>query len=165
MALTINQEFLKLRKLKRTSLAAGKVKSKAEELFKKQQAHVLTRCEAQGIESMKTYGTLFAVVEKVKGGVEDRAEYVKYALDNDEGLQEFIAEYEMALGCHYEPDHTCRRDLKENLYRAITGLAVLSLREDGALLNRLARSHVDDGIPMPPGTNCRPDPYISQTTK
>lgn len=165
MALTINQEFLKLRKLKRASLAAGKVKSKAEELFKKQQAHVLTRCEAQGIESMKTYGTLFAVVEKVKGGVEDRAEYVQYALDNDEGLQEFIGKYTDLLGPAAFTDDGLNCLLQEELYRAITGLAVLSLREDGSLLNRLARAHVDDGIPMPPGTNCRPDPYISQTTK
>lgn len=165
MALTIRQELIKLRKLKNANLAAGKKKTAADTTFKKHQAHVLTRMEAEEIESLKSSGTLFVVVEKVKGGIEDRAEYVKYALDEDAGLQEFIEKWTNTLGDDRFDPAVYGPQFQEELYATITGLSLLSLKEDTGLLNKAARAHVDDGIPMPPGVSCRPDPYISQTTK
>lgn len=147
---TIGQSFIKLRKLKAANVELGKRKATADQAFKKHQAWLLTRAEAEGVESMKIGGTLFSVVEKVKGQIEDRGPYVRWAMENDEGLQEFIGEH--------APDEK----FVEALYQVLTSLTLLTLKENTTLLNQQASEHVTNHEPLPPGLGFRPDPYISQ---
>jgi hypothetical protein len=154
MARSIQQELQRLRRLKLDAEKTGKAKRDADLEFKKHQAHVLTRMESTGVDGLKAGGVLFTKVEKVKGQVDDRSEYVRWALDNDEGLQAFI---QRAAG-----RHGVAGAFVDELYEAVMNLELLKLKEDGQLLNQQARAHIDDGEPLPPGMGFRPDNYISQ---
>lgn len=149
---TIREELAHLRKLKREAEEVGRKKKDADSQFKSHQRVCLDRMEAEEIDSLKSGGTLFSRVEKVKGYVEDRQVFVRWALEQDEGISEFLAAVDL------EPD------MVEEFYEAIMNTELVTYKEKGDLLNEMARAAADDVKPMPPGTNWRPDDYISQRT-
>ena len=149
MPRSIQQELSRLRKLKLDAERKGSAKKTADLEFKKHQSHVLTRMEATGVDGLKAGGVTFSKVEKVKGQVDDRAEYIRWALDNDVGFQEFVQALKDVAVC-------------VDLYEILANLELVKLKENGTLLNQQATAHVDDGAPLPPGLGFRPDNYISQ---
>ena len=153
MPKTLNEELHELRRLKDEAEAEGRDKREADVAFKQQQARCLERCEAEEAESVKTRGYLYSVVTKVKGQIEDRRPYIRWALENDPAIVEFLMTY-----CPYDLDTEVFR---EAFFDAITSTSTVKYKEDGNVMNQQARAHVDDGAPLPPGLTFRPDPYIS----
>lgn len=156
MPKTLNEELHELRRLKDLAEAEGRDKKEADAAFKQHQAHCLERMEAEESESSKTRGYLYSVVEKVKGQIEDRQPYIRWALENDPAIVEF-------LQWVYE---TCDADdglveFAARFFDALTSTSTVKYKEDGNVMNQQARAHVDDGAPLPPGLTFRPDPYIS----
>lgn len=153
---SLAEELRELRTLKDESEKAGREKKDADAKFKTKQAAVLERMEAEEAESFRTSGYLYtAVTERVKGQVEDRGPYVRWALENDEAIQEFLA----AIGVTLHSDE----EIAEALYSTLQSLSIVKLKEDGHVMNQQVRSHIDDKQPLPPGLTFRPDPYVSMT--
>lgn len=85
---TITQEAKALRRLK---LKRDEAKKKADELdaeFKKLQAALIERMDADECESLKVDGTLFVPASTPYGSVQDRSEFVAWAQENDDSLIE-----------------------------------------------------------------------------
>lgn len=162
---SLNQRLDALRKLKKTAEAKSRSSRDAGAAFKQAEARTYAALDAAGVESMKVKGTLFSLVEKVDGYVEDRAEYIDWALRQDDGLNEFIQENLIwAAGFADAPDgyEALCKQMIEAFYNAIKNTELVTYKEDGQALNAIARAHIDDGAPMPPGVNFRPKNYISQ---
>ncbi len=166
---SLADDLRKLRALKDTAEEDGRDKKDSDTAFKQHMAHCLDRMEAEEAASFRTPGKgsyLFSRVDKVKGQIEDRAPYVRWALENDEGIQEFINEnIRWACGFADAPDgyEALVEEMTEAFYDAITRTSTVKYKEDGNIMNQQARSHVDDGAPLPPGLTFRPDSYISMT--
>lgn len=149
---TLNQELHELRRLKDEAERLGREKEKADTAFKKQKAKCLQRAEIEEADSSRTRGYLYTFEQqRVKGQVEDRGPYVRWALENDPVVQEFLS-FLAAIS---------EEDLEDRFYEAITSTSTVKYKEDGHVMNQQARSHIDDAAPLPPGLTFRPDPTIS----
>lgn len=152
---TLAQDLRRVRQLKDAAEASGKNKKEDDVAFKIAQAKALDRMEAEESLSFRAPATeqvpsyLYSVVTKVKGQIEDRGPYVRWCLENDEAIIEFLRLYP-------EVD-------EQDFYDAIMGTSQVSYKEDGTIMNQQANAHVDDGAPLPPGLTFRPAPYISMT--
>ena len=154
MTTTTAAELQQLDALKAKAEDAGRDKKKAGAAFKEQEQRCLERMQAEECESFRTGGTLFtANFDRVKGQVEDRRLYIKYALDNDEAVADYL---EWLESCGVAGGG------RERLYEMLRDLSGLHLKEDQRVLNDLAKSALDDEVPMPPGVTYRPDPYIQR---
>jgi hypothetical protein len=155
---TLTEELRELRLRKERAEASGRLKKEDDAAFREQQARCLDLMEAQECESYRTGGTLFsAVQDRVKGQVDDRRKFIRWALENDEAVAEFIAEWGICAA-----DGTPDAAFEEAFYDAITNTSVVKLKEDGSAVNSMAKAHIDDEAPLPPGVSFRPDPYIGQ---
>lgn len=85
---TLKDDLLELRRLKGEAEEAGRAKKKADADFKRKQARVLERMDAEEIESLRADGTLFTPTETIYGQVNDRSKFVAWALENDPELVE-----------------------------------------------------------------------------
>lgn len=163
MARSLQQEFLTLRKKKRIAEEKGRAKKAADAEFKQHQGRLIQRVESMPVPdgedpldfSMKYAGTLFSVVQKIKASVDDRSKYVQWALEGDEGVQQFLAEHGPG---NYE-EHAAFVDA---FYALVKNLELLELKEKSDPLNQLVRTAIEDGEILPPGATFRPDNYISQ---
>lgn len=153
MSASIPQRLEALRKLKTTAAAKSAASKAANAEFKQAEARTYAAMDAAGVESMKVKGLLFSTVEKVDGYVEDRAEFVDWALRQDTAIADFIDAWMPPSG---------GSDFIEALFDAITSTELVTYKENGDNLNQIARAHIDDGAPLPPGANFRPKNYISQ---
>lgn len=152
---TLNEELHELRRLKDIAEAEGTEKKEADAVFKKQMEVCLHRMETEESDSSRTRGYLFtAVPDRMKGQVEDRKRYVRWALENDPGICEFLDRWTVDMHPKSFPN------FEGDFYAAIMGTSVVKYKEDGTVINGQARAHVDDGAPLPPGLTFRPDPYI-----
>lgn len=170
MPRSIEQDLIALRKRKREAEESGRKARKANIDFKQFQSKLLGRIESRaGVPegsdpldfSMKTAGTLFSVVQKIKGAVDDRARYVRWALENDEGVSNFIVRL-MGLAdtaCYSQEEVDA---LIEEFIEAITSTELIEYKEKGDKLNQLVSTAIEDDEILPPGTTFRPDNYISQ---
>lgn len=153
---SLAQELQRMRALKDTAETVGREKKEADARFKAQQRTCLGYMEAEEADSFRTKGYLYsAVTDRVKGRVEDRRAYVRWALENDESIQEFL-DWLLNDG-GWEGGHDV---IEERFYDAITSTSVVSYRESQNVLNQQARTHLDDGQPLPPGMTYDPDPAI-----
>jgi hypothetical protein len=121
--------------------------------FKEHQQVCLDLMEAQKTKSFRGEdGTLFTRCEdRVKGQVEDRRLYIRYCLEQDEGVQEFL------------DAHATTEGFEAAFYDLLVGgLELVSVKEKQDKCNAQARAHIDDETPLPPGLTFRPDPYIQQ---
>lgn len=157
MARTVIQDLIHLRKLKRLAVKATFAKSKADKAFKLHQMKTIDRIDAQPaderVDQIGAGGTLFSVVTKVKGHVQDRKRFVRWALQEDDAIQDFLQRWMPEGG---------EKAFIEDFYDAAMGTALISYKPDTTELNRMANAHVEDGEPLPPGVQWRPDSYISQ---
>jgi cytoplasmic iron level regulating protein YaaA (DUF328/UPF0246 family) len=160
---TLAEDLRELRLRKDAAEAEGAEKKFADVKFKEWQAHCLNRMEAEEAESFRTTGYLYSINKRVKGQIEDRRPYVRWALENDEGIQEFLDEMEDAVVSQHESIDDVVADLRSSFYDAIMNTSQVSYKEDGHVINQQARAHVDDEAPLPPGLTFRPDPYIGMT--
>lgn len=159
MTTTLAQDLQALRALKDTAEAEGKEKKEADAAFKKAQARVLDRMEAEESDAFRTNGYLYSIVNRVKGQIEDRGPYIRWALENDPAIIEFLRELLIAVDNRWG----VHEDLTAKFYEAITGTSVVVYKEQALVMNQQARSHVDDRAPLPPGLTFRPDPYVGMT--
>lgn len=156
------QELQELQRLKKETEAAGRDKTERSAAFQRQQQRCLNLMEAEGCESYRTGGVLFtANRERMKGQIEDRRLYVRWALEQDEGVQEFLERWGSVL-LHAKAPASMVDELEEDLFEVLSNLSMLKLKEDGHVINQQARAHVDDERPLPPGLTFRPDPYVQQ---
>jgi hypothetical protein len=155
---TLNEELAYLRELKTTAENDGANKKESDKEFKQHMAKCLERMEIEECEAhrSKSTGYLFSVVNKVKGQIEDRRPYVRWALENDPAIDEFLAKWGK---CAVDDD--TEAEFAGDFFDAITSTSVVTYKENGDTMNQQARAHVDDGAPLPPGLTFRPDPYIS----
>ena len=161
---TLAEDLRELRRLKDEAEASGTDKKADDAAFKRQQSRCLDRMEAEEAASFRVPNHyLFSRVDKVKGQIEDRTPYVRWALENDEGIQEFLAYMSEAVADETYDVKAVSDDLEQRFYDAIMGTSTVSYKEDGHIINAQARAHVDDEAPLPPGLTFRPDPYISMT--
>jgi hypothetical protein len=155
MATSLKQDLIRLAKLKRESSDANKAAKEKTKTFKDNQRKVLDRMRNDDVESLKSAGTLFSPVSKEYATIEDRSEFVRWALENSEPIANFLAQ-----GC--VPDG---RDIDEaalnELIQAIHETSFVQLREHADPLNALVRERLDDGQTLPPGVGFRTDEYIS----
>lgn len=161
MATSIRQDFIRLRSLDRAKKAAAEKAKLATNDFKKFQMKVLDRAEAEDTHVMGTSGTLFSVVHKVKGNVTDKKAFVRWALEQDEGIQEFLQQLVRAVTDAEYPDDLAS-ELVDSFYEAVMGTALVHYSADGTELNRIATAHTDNDEPLPPGVGWYPDNYVSQ---
>ncbi len=150
MSASLTQRLVALGRLKATATAKSVASKAANVEFKQAEARTYAAMEASEVESLKVKGLLYSAVEKVDGYIEDRQAFVRWALEQDEGIGEFLQKW------------VCREDFIEEFYDAITSTELVSYKEDGTHLNAIARAHLDDRVPLPPGANFRPKNYISQ---
>jgi hypothetical protein len=151
---TLAEDLRELRRLKDEAEETGREKKATDASFKRWQAQCLERMGAEESDAFRTGDYLYSVVTRVKGQIEDRKPYVRWALENDEAIQEFLD----LINAHDDDP-----GLVEAFFDAIMGTSTVSYKEDGHVINQQARSHVDDGAPLPPGLTFRPDPYIGMT--
>lgn len=153
---SLAQELKRLRALKDTAEQLGREKKEADARFKAHQQRCLQHMQAQEAESFRTNGYLYtAIDDKVKGRVEDRREYVRWALENDEAILDFM---DWAETWRHRPSDFAK--FKQELLDSITSTSVVQYKESQMVLNQQARSHLDDGAPLPPGMTFDPDPAI-----
>ena len=153
---TLNEELAELRRLKDEAESSGSDKKEDDLAFKQHMFKCLERMEIEESDSFrsKSTGYLFSVVNKVKGQIEDRRPYVRWALENDPAIHEFLATFA-------HPSPLDQEQFEDAFFSAITSTSVVTYKENGDTMNQQARAHVDDGAPLPPGLTFRPDPYIS----
>lgn len=157
---SLKQDLVRLRIKKREAEELGRRKKYADAEFKQHQARVFERMQADDIDSMKTAGTLFSVVEKVRAAVDDRREYVRWAIANDYEFQQVLS---ILLRIVDEGKMISEGvQLYELLMDMMTSLELVEYKEKSDALNQLVRVAIDDGNPLPPGATFRPDNYISQ---
>lgn len=157
MSVELADALDEMQRLKLEAEQLVKPKQKADQAFKEQQAKAMRLMEAERCDSFRTGGVLYtAIPDRMKGQVDDRSRFVRWALEQDDGIQEFL-EWLDAEG---------RQDtapaITERFYSAIMGTSVVRYKEDGTACNSMAKAHVDDEVPLPPGLNFRPDPYIQR---
>jgi hypothetical protein len=151
--MSLAAELKEMNRLKQEAEALVKPKQSADEAFKTQQAKCLRLMEADEADSFRTGGVLYtAIPDRMKGQVDDRSRFVRWALEQDDGIQEFIETY-----VDREPSAAV-----EAFYAAIMGTEVVTYKENGTACNSMAKAHVDDEVPLPPGLSFRPDPYIQR---
>lgn len=155
---TLQEDLVRLRELKQEAAAASAAATEKSGEFKSFQAKTLDRAEAEKTTTIGTDGTLFSVTHKVKGNVTDRKAFVRWALEQDESIQEFLQF--LIEEWRYNPGDPA--PMVEQFYEAVMGTALVEYKPDGKELNRIATSHVDDDQPLPPGVGWYPDNYISQ---
>lgn len=160
---TLNEELQELRDLKTKAEAEGAEKKEADAAFKQQQERCLQRMEIERCKAWRGDEYLYSVVEKVKGQIEDRAPYLRWCLENDPAIQEFLAEMLDCVGVAAGEGRSrwTVEDAEQAFYEAVLGTSAIAYKEKTDIMNQQARAHVDDGAPLPPGLTFRPDPYIS----
>ncbi len=157
---TLAQELSVLYRLKKKAEALGTKKSAADAAFKQKQTRALARMEYAEAGSFRhdKLNVLFTkVADRVKGQVDDRRLFVRWALEADEGIAEFLVR--LARCTTLDGDDV---DLEEAFYDAIMNTELVTYKENGTACNSMAKAHVDDETPLPPGLSFRPDPYIQQ---
>jgi hypothetical protein len=153
---TLNTELQRLSTLKDLTEVKGRDYKAQSADFKEQQTKCLDLMEAQGCKSWRGEdGTLYTRCEdRVKGQVEDRRLYIRYCLEQDEGVQEFL---------NWAWEKGDELELHEKFYDLLVGgLELVAVKEKQDRCNAQARAHIDDEAPLPPGLTFRPDPYIQQ---
>lgn len=155
----LSEELERLSELKTIAEDTGRYYKEAGAVFKEQQAKCLDLMEAVGFKSVRGEdGTLYTRCEdRVKGQVEDRRLYIRWCLEQDEGVQEFLHEHTCDLGIRARGAFVS--DFMELL---VGGLELVAVKEKQDRANAQARAHIDDEAPLPPGLTFRPDPYIQQ---
>lgn len=154
-------ELAKLRALKDEAEEIGRKKTAADNAFKKQQAYCIDRMEAEKAKSFRGDTHLFTCeADKVKGRVEDRRPYIRWALENDESVIDFVDRVrgdlkESGVG------ESWLAQFEEEFFDAITNTSIVKFKEDGHVTNQQANSHVHDNVPLPPGLTFDPAPSIS----
>lgn len=160
--MSLAAELKEMQRLKLAAEALVPGKNKADEAFKTQQAKCLRLMEDEEADSFRTGGVLYtAIPGRMKGQVDDRSRFVRWALEQDEGIQEFLGWVED----YYRYDDVMAPafdEFKEKFYEAIMGTSVVTYKENGTACNSMAKAHVDDEVPLPPGLSFRPDPYIQR---
>ncbi len=148
---TLAQDLQEMHRLKQVAEQHGTEKKTADAAFKQKQTLVLARMQFEDADSFRTAGVLFtAINDRVKGQVDDRRQFVRWALESDEGVEEFLDEVQIHPGDY------------EKFYDAIMNTELVTYKENGTACNSMAKAHVDDETPLPPGLSFRPDPYIQQ---
>ncbi len=144
---SLADDLRELRALKDTAEEDGRDKEAADAEFKQHMAKCLDRMEAEEAASFRTPGEgyLFSRVDRVKGQIEDRAPYVRWALENDEGIVAFLNTWA------YDREDVPLGQFEADFYDAIIGTSTVSYKEDGHIINAQARAHIDDKAPLPPG--------------
>ncbi len=157
MPTSLKQDLTRLARLKRESTDANKTAKLKTKDFKDYQRRCLDRMKASEIESLKSRGVLFSPVTKEYATVEDRSEFVRWALAESEPIADFLYEF-----CKDDEDDGERAF--NALIRALEETSFIQLKEHGEPLNALVRERLDDGQVLPPGVGFRVDEYISQRT-
>lgn len=85
---TLSQELIALRKRRAEYDRKRKSAEAAEDVFKKAQARLYERMEAESVQSMKVDGTLFVRSETAYATTQDREAFVEWAENHDSGLIE-----------------------------------------------------------------------------
>jgi hypothetical protein len=156
----LNAELQRLSVLKHKSERVGQYKADRTNAFKIHQDRCLDLMEAMRCKSWRNDedGTLYTRVEdRVKGQVEDRRLYIRWCLEQDEGVQEFLND----ITCDRHP--STQADFVQSFYELlVNGLELVAVKEKQDRANAQARAHIDDEAPLPPGLTFRPDPYIQQ---
>lgn len=145
--------------LKRKAERVGRYKKDRDEVFKTHQVECLDLMEAQKSKSHRGEdGTLYTRVDdRVKGQVEDRRTYVRWALEQDEAVQEFLE----ATIAKLRPQTVSGLSAwVASFYDAVMNTELVKFQADQGHANALARAHVDDEAVLPPGLTFRPDPYV-----
>ena len=156
MTTLLADDLLELRRLKDVAEEEGTDKKEADAAFKQHQLRVLDRMEAEKSASFRTGDYLYSINKRVKGQVTDRKLYVRWALENDPAILEFLDRCRFSYD-GWDDDEDAR------FYDAITSTSMVSYKEDGTIINGQARAHVDDEATLPPGLDFRPDPYVGMT--
>lgn len=157
---TLQEDMRKLRALKDTAEEAGREKSAADEAFKRHQARCIGRAGDEETDTVGTGGYLYSVVTKVKGQIEDRREFIRWALQQDEGVQDWLQRVLDAISGETYGDE-CGEEIVADFYDVMMNTMLVELKPDTTELNRIANRHIDDDAPLPPGVTFRPDSYIS----
>lgn len=89
MTTTLSDDLLTLRDLKADRDTANKRFKALDAEFKTQQRRLIERMEAEGTDSLKADGTSFSPVKLEYGTIQDRQEFVVWALENDPELVEY----------------------------------------------------------------------------
>lgn len=92
MTTTLSDDLLALRELKDRSAKLTKEAKALAADYKREEARVMTRAEAEGVDGLKADGTLFSVIDgsgKECGVVQDRKAFIAWALENDDELVEY----------------------------------------------------------------------------
>lgn len=150
---SLNAELQRLSTLKELAEVVGRdYKAKSAD-FKAHQDYCMELMEAEESESSRTQGVLYThCKDRVKGQVEDRRLYIRWCLEQDEGVQEFLGKLD-----------TYDQDLVHEFYELLVGgLELVAVKEKQDRCNAQARAHIDDEASLPPGLTFRPEPYIQQ---
>jgi hypothetical protein len=153
----LSDELAKLAELRAASAEAGTTHTTSKAKLAEQQElclGLMLQAKSKTFRHDES-GILFTRNEKrVKGQVDDRRRYVRYCLEQDAGVAEFLD------NCAFGGDDF---DVTEAFYDLLVGgLEMLSVTPKQDKANALARQHINDEAPLPPGLNFRPDPYIQQ---
>ena len=155
---SLAQDLQQLRALKDAAEKKGRAKKEADAEFKQHQYRCLARMEAEESKRFGTEDYLFTTVfDRVKGRIEDRRKYVRWALENDEAIAEFL---EWLLD---DGRGAASSVIEDRFFDAITSTSVVQYKESQMIMNQQARACLDDGAPMPPGMTFDPDPSIRMT--
>lgn len=162
--MTLNTELQRLSTLKELTEVKGRDYKDQNAEFKQHQTTCLDLMAAAGCGAWRddTTGTLYTKVEdRVKGQVEDRRLYIRWCLEQDAGVQEFLREW--SPEGVIEPDLVDSAEFEAAFYDLLVGgLELVAVKEKQDRCNAQARAHIDDEAPLPPGLTFRPDPYIQQ---
>jgi hypothetical protein len=149
-------EAAKLHDLDVKKSELGKQHDEAKREHKQQEQNLLTLLERAGLDSLRPRGLEYvftAVDDKVKGQLEDRGPYFKWALEREPSLAEFVE-----TSCNVA---LSEEEFAARLHDALMNLSILKLSERQDLMNQQARKASDDEQPLPPGLGSRPVPYVS----
>lgn len=89
MTTTLSEDLLALRELKGRRDVAVKAGKELDAEFKREQYRLIERMNAEGADGHKADGISFTPVKLEYGTVQDRQQFVAWALDNDEELVEY----------------------------------------------------------------------------
>lgn len=89
---TLREDLVKFRELKQDSTAKNAAAKQAKELKEQQEYRCLDRMqndEDEVIDRQGSGGSLFTLVEKVKGVVNDKSAFIAWALENEPDLVQY----------------------------------------------------------------------------
>lgn len=160
MATSLKQDLVTLRAKKRKSEVASKRSKELGKDFKQYQARVLERMERDDVEALKSGGTMFSPTSTIYAAINDRSEFVRWAVSESEPIVDLCDEWVGAgTGQTFDEQHAL---FKAALLAAISETPYIQIKEHSDPLNAMVRERLDDNIPLPPGVTFRTDNYVSQ---